>query len=50
MPEMDGNEVILWLAGHRCTARLIIMTGCIPPGIRRPWRPEPVRFPTPPAP
>lgn len=30
MPEMDGNEVILWLAEHRCTARLIIMTGYHP--------------------
>ena len=30
MPGMDGNEVILWLAQHGCTARLIIMTGYQP--------------------
>ncbi len=30
MPGMDGNEVILWLAEHGCTARLIIMTGYHP--------------------
>lgn len=30
MPGMDGNEVILWLAKHRCTAKLIIMTGYHP--------------------
>ena len=27
MPGMDGNEVVLWLAKQRCTARLIIITG-----------------------
>jgi CheY-like chemotaxis protein len=27
MPGMDGNEVIMWLAGRGCTAKLIIMTG-----------------------
>lgn len=30
MPEMDGNEVIMWLAGRACTARLILMTGFHP--------------------
>jgi CheY-like chemotaxis protein len=27
MPGVDGNEVIMWLAGRGCTARLIVMTG-----------------------
>lgn len=27
MPNVDGNEVILWLAKRGCTAKLIIMTG-----------------------
>lgn len=27
MPGVDGNELINWLAGHGCTARLVIMTG-----------------------
>ena len=27
MPGMDGNEIVLWLAKQRCTARLIIITG-----------------------
>jgi CheY-like chemotaxis protein len=30
MPSMDGNEVIMWLAGRGCTARLILMTGYHP--------------------
>jgi CheY-like chemotaxis protein len=30
MPDMDGNEVIMWLANRGCTARLIIMTGYHP--------------------
>lgn len=30
MPGIDGNEVIMWLASHGCTARLIIMTGYHP--------------------
>jgi CheY-like chemotaxis protein len=30
MPDMDGNEVILWLARRGCAARLIIMTGYHP--------------------
>ena len=30
MPGMDGNEVIMWLAGRGCTARLILMTGYHP--------------------
>jgi CheY-like chemotaxis protein len=30
MPDMDGNEVILWLAEHGYAARLIIMTGYHP--------------------
>ena len=30
MPGMDGNEIVLWLAKQRCTARLIIVTGCGP--------------------
>ncbi len=30
MPGLDGNEVIMWLADRRCTARLIIMTGYHP--------------------
>ena len=27
MSGMDGNEIVLWLAKQRCTARLIIITG-----------------------
>jgi CheY-like chemotaxis protein len=30
MPDMDGNEVIMWLANRGCSARLIIMTGYHP--------------------
>jgi CheY-like chemotaxis protein len=30
MPGMDGNELVLWLAKQKCTARLIIMTGFTP--------------------
>jgi DNA-binding response OmpR family regulator len=30
MPGMDGNEVVLWLAKRKCTARLIIITGYTP--------------------
>ncbi|MGF1641756.1 MAG: response regulator [Rhodospirillales bacterium] len=30
MPDVDGNEVINWLAGRGCTARLVIMTGYHP--------------------
>jgi CheY-like chemotaxis protein len=30
MPDVDGNEVIMWLANQGCTARLIIMTGYHP--------------------
>lgn len=30
MPGMDGNELVLWLAEHRCTARVIIITGFTP--------------------
>ena len=30
MPGMDGNEIVLWLAKQRCTARLIIITGYTP--------------------
>lgn len=30
MPRMDGNEVVLWLAAQRCSARLIIITGFAP--------------------
>ena len=30
MPGMDGNEIVLWLAKQRCTARLIIITGYSP--------------------
>lgn len=30
MPDVDGNEVIIWLANRGCTARLIIMTGYHP--------------------
>jgi CheY-like chemotaxis protein len=29
MPGMDGNEIVLWLAQQKCTARLIIVTGYI---------------------
>ena len=27
---MDGNEIVLWLAQQKCTARLIIITGYTP--------------------
>ena len=27
MPGMDGNEIVLWLAKQKCTARLVIITG-----------------------
>lgn len=30
MPGMDGNELVLWLARERCTARVIIITGYTP--------------------
>jgi CheY-like chemotaxis protein len=30
IPGMDGNELVLWLAQQRCTARLIIITGYTP--------------------
>jgi DNA-binding response OmpR family regulator len=30
MPGMDGNELVLWLAQRKCTARLIIITGYTP--------------------
>ncbi len=30
MPDMDGNELILWLAKRRCPADLIICTGYNP--------------------
>lgn len=30
MPGMDGNEVVVWLAQHGSTARLIIITGFTP--------------------
>jgi CheY-like chemotaxis protein len=30
MPDMDGNELILWLAQRRCPADLIICTGYNP--------------------
>ena len=30
MPGMDGNEIVLWLAQQKCTARLIIITGFTP--------------------
>ncbi len=30
MPGMDGNELVLWLAKQKCTARLIIITGYTP--------------------
>jgi CheY-like chemotaxis protein len=30
MPGMDGNEIVLWLAQQKCTARLIIITGYTP--------------------
>lgn len=30
MPGMDGNELVLWLADQRCTARIIIITGYTP--------------------
>ncbi len=30
MPGMDGNELVLWLAKRKCTARVIIITGFTP--------------------
>ena len=30
MPGMDGNEVVIWLARQKSTARLIIITGYTP--------------------
>lgn len=30
MPGMDGNELVLWLAKRKCTARIIIITGYTP--------------------
>ena len=30
MPGMDGNELVLWLAKRKCTARVIIITGYTP--------------------
>lgn len=30
MPGMDGNELVVWLAEKRCSARLIIITGYTP--------------------
>ncbi|MFO1145582.1 MAG: response regulator [Rhodospirillales bacterium] len=30
MPGMDGNELVLWLAQRKCTARVIIITGYTP--------------------
>ena len=30
MPGMDGNEIVLWLAKQKSTARLIIITGYTP--------------------
>ena len=30
MPGMDGNEIVLWLAQQKSTARLIIITGYTP--------------------
>ena len=27
---MDGNEIVLWLAKQKCTARLVIITGYTP--------------------
>ncbi len=30
MPGMDGNELVLWLAQQKSTARLIIITGYTP--------------------
>ena len=30
IPGMDGNELVLWLADKRCSARLIIITGYTP--------------------
>ena len=30
MPEIDGNELILWLVGERCEAHIIIITGFSP--------------------
>ena len=30
MPGMDGNELVLWLAKRKCTARVVIITGYTP--------------------
>jgi CheY-like chemotaxis protein len=30
MPEMDGHEIVRWLAGRRSRARIIIITGFTP--------------------
>lgn len=30
MPEIDGNELILWLVGENCRAHIIIITGFSP--------------------
>ena len=30
IPGMDGNELVLWLAKRKCTARVIIITGYTP--------------------
>lgn len=30
MPEMDGNELVMWLAQRQSTVRLIIITGYAP--------------------
>src|SRR5512132_4331684 len=36
MPGMDGNELVLWLAKRKCTARVIIITGYSPTMRRTP--------------
>jgi CheY-like chemotaxis protein len=30
MPGMDGNELVVWLAQQKCSARMIIITGFTP--------------------
>ena len=30
MPGMDGNELVVWLAQQKCSARIIIITGFTP--------------------
>ncbi len=42
MPGMDGNEIVLWLAQRKCTARLIIVTGYMPVVHR--WDADPRRM------